>query len=67
MEQVESIAGRILTLRGIRVVLDADLATLYGVSTKRLNQQVRRNRERFPGDFVFQLHELEKKGGGCKV
>ncbi|TAK47407.1 MAG: ORF6N domain-containing protein [Betaproteobacteria bacterium] len=57
MEPVESIAGRILTLRGLRVVLDADLATLYGVSTKRLNQQVRRNRERFPGDFVFQLNE----------
>lgn len=61
MEQVESIAGRILTLRGLRVVLDADLATLYGVSTKRLNQQVRRNQDRFPRDFVFQLNELEKR------
>ena len=61
MESIEAIAGRILTLRGLRVVLDADLATLYGVSTKRLNQQVRRNRQRFPGDFCFQLNTLEKQ------
>ncbi len=49
------IADRIQLVRGQRVLLDADLAELYGVRTERLNQQVRRNQERFPGDFVFQL------------
>lgn len=56
---VERIAGEILLLRGQRVMLDADLAALYGVSTKRLNEQVRRNRERFPADFMFQLTAAE--------
>jgi hypothetical protein len=46
---------RIFTVRGKRVILDADLAELYGVPTKRLNQQVRRNPERFPADFAFLL------------
>ena len=46
-------------MRGHKVLLDADLATLYGVTTKRLNEQVRRNRERFPEDFVFQLAQDE--------
>ena len=50
-----SISQSILLLRGQRVVLDADLAVLYGVTTKRLNEQVRRNASRFPDDFVFQL------------
>ena len=45
----------IIVLRGHRVMLDADLAALYGVQTKVLNQAVRRNRARFPGDFMFQL------------
>jgi len=45
----------ILQIRGKRVMLDADLATFYGVSTKRLNEQVKRNPERFPADFMFQL------------
>ena len=49
------IAQRILVLRGQRVLLDTDLAALYGVSPKRLNEQVKRNRARFPGDFAFQL------------
>lgn len=49
------IAQRILVLRGQRVLLDTDLALLYGVSAKRLNEQVRRNRARFPEDFVFHL------------
>ena len=49
------IAQRILVLRGQRVLLDADLAALYGVSAKRLNEQVKRNRARFPEDFVFHL------------
>lgn len=52
---VDAIAGRILTLRGQRVIVDADLAVLYGVPTKRLNEQVKRNAERFPADFMFQL------------
>jgi len=46
---------RILTVRDRRVVLDADLAMIYGVSTKRLNEQFRRNRKRFAEDFAFQL------------
>jgi hypothetical protein len=50
-----AISRRILLLRGQRVLLDTSLATLYAVSTKRLNQQVRRNIGRFPADFVFQL------------
>lgn len=45
----------ILTLRGSRVILDLDLAALYGVTTSRLNEQVRRNNDRFPSDFMFQL------------
>lgn len=56
----ERIQARILTLRGQRVLLDADLAALYGVSTKRLNEQVRRNRRRFPGDFRFRLNSEER-------
>jgi hypothetical protein len=51
----ERIAGAILILRGQRVLQDSELAALYGVSTKRFNQQVRRNRKRFPADFMFQL------------
>ena len=50
---------RILELRGTKVILDSDLAGLYGVETKRLNEQVKRNSERFPSDFVFQLTQEE--------
>jgi hypothetical protein len=46
---------RILTIREQKVVLDSDLAAVYGVTTKRLNEQFRRNRKRFPEDFAFQL------------
>ena len=49
----------ILVIRGQRVILDADLAHLYGVRTRALNQAVKRNRERFPADFVFQLSTEE--------
>ena len=56
----ETVARRILLLRGQRVMIDADLAELYGVPTKRLNEQVRRNSERFPADFMFQLSAAEK-------
>ena len=57
MERVED---RILSIRGHRVMLDADLAELYGVPTKRLNEQVKRNEERFPEDFAFRLTMKEK-------
>ena len=56
---IEEIAQRILIVRGRRVLLDADLAAFYGETTKRLNQQVNRNRERFPEDFMFQLNAEE--------
>jgi hypothetical protein len=51
----------ILSIRGQKVILDADLAAIYGVPTKRLNEQVKRNAERFPADFVFQLSSEEKE------
>ena len=54
------IEHQILVIRGQKVMVDADLAALYGVSTKRLNEQVKRNKERFPLDFMFQLDEAEK-------
>lgn len=57
---VEMIERKILFMRGEKVMLDADLAALYGVTTKRLNEQAKRNRDRFPGDFMFQLTEEEK-------
>jgi hypothetical protein len=56
---VERITGAILALRGHRVLLDNDLAAIYGVSTGRLNEAVKRNRERFPEDFMFQLTTAE--------
>ena len=52
---VEQIESQIFLIRGQKVMLDADLAELYGVPIKRLNEQVRRNSERFPEDFMFQL------------
>ena len=56
---IEVIERKILLIRGQKVMLDADLAELYVVSTKRLNEQVRRNLNRFPPDFMFQLNEKE--------
>jgi len=55
-----SIQQKILLIRGHRVMIDADLASIYGVTTKRLNEQVKRNRKRFPDDFMFQLNKEEK-------
>ncbi len=55
----QSIEKCIHVFRGHRVILDQDLAVLYGVSTKRLNEQVRRNSDRFPNDFMFQLTQSE--------
>ena len=51
----DTVRQRIFTIRGQKVILDTDLAGLYGVPTKALNQAVKRNRNRFPEDFVFQL------------
>jgi hypothetical protein len=56
---VERIEKSILLIRGQKVMLDTDLAEIYGVTTKRLNQQAQRNIERFPKDFMFQLTEEE--------
>jgi hypothetical protein len=56
---IDSASGRIFAVRGKRVILDSDLADLYGVLTKRLNEQVRRNPERFPPDFAFLLTSEE--------
>jgi len=53
---VEVIENKILVIRGRKVILDKDLAILYGVPTKRLNEQVKRNFTRFPEDFMFQLN-----------
>ena len=58
---VEGIERRIYLIRGQRVMLDSDLAAIYGVLTKRLNQQVNRNKKRFPSDFMFQLTTQETK------
>jgi len=59
MEPLERIVSRILPIRGQKVMLDAELAGLYGVTTKALNQMVKRNTERFPEDFAFQLTAIE--------
>ena len=68
----ERIEQSILMIRGHKVMLDADLAVLYGVSVGRLNEAVKRNRERFPDDFMFQLsqsefHSLRKQMGDLKL
>ncbi len=57
---VERIEQLIILIRGQKVMLDADLAELYGIPTKALNQAVKRNQERFPADFMFQLTKREK-------
>jgi hypothetical protein len=57
--RVEAIEKSILTIHGQRIILDADLAAIYGVTTTRLNQQVRRNRDRFPDDFSYSLTQQE--------
>jgi len=58
--KVGKIQQRILLIRGEKVIIDADLAEAYGVPTRRLNEQVKRNKERFPEDFMFQLSADEK-------
>lgn len=59
MNEIEEIRSRIHTIRGKQVMLDKDLAELYGVEVKRLNEAVKRNIERFPDDFMFQLQQEE--------
>ena len=56
------IASKIYEVRGQKVMLDADLAELYGIATKVLNQAVRRNKDRFPEDFMFILEERDFQG-----
>jgi hypothetical protein len=63
----EEIAGLIHLIRGKRVLLDSDLADLYGVETKRLNRAVKRNLERFPQDFMFQLTFQEVRDLRCQI
>ena len=58
---IEAVKAKIYTVRGVKVMLDRDLAKLYQVSTKILNQAVKRNRGRFPSDFMFQLSQEEFK------
>jgi phage regulator Rha-like protein len=55
----KKVDSKIVVLRDQKVILDADLAALYGVSVKQLNQQIKRNSKRFPSDFIFRLSELE--------
>ncbi len=59
LESMSHISRSILTMRDQRVILDRDLAALYGVTTRRLNEAVKRNSARFPADFMFRLSEVE--------
>ena len=56
---IENIQNKVYVIRGQQVMLDTDLAVIYGYEVKKLNQQVKRNIERFPDDFMFQLNEIE--------
>ena len=55
----DTVESRILTIRGQKVILDSDLAAIYGVTAKRLNEQIKRNLKRFPSDFLFRLTREE--------
>jgi len=59
--ELQLIHSKIYEIRGVRIMLDTDLAELYGVETKRLKEAVRRNIERFPADFMFELTDVEFK------
>lgn len=59
MNELQSITDKIYEIRGVRVMLDRDLADLYQVTTSALNQAVKRNIKRFPPDFMFQLNNQE--------
>jgi ORF6N domain len=60
MKRLKPIESLLLTIRGRKVLVDADLAAIYGVETRTLNQAVKRNAERFPEDFIFTLNAAEK-------
>ena len=69
---IEQIDGMIHTIRGVRVMLDRDLAKIYGVPTFRFNEAIKRNRHRFPLDFMFQLtreefHSLKSQSAMSKL
>ena len=61
LDRVDNVASRILTIRGAKVLLDSDLAALYGTETRALKQAVKRNIERFPLDFMFALTKDETR------
>jgi len=63
----ETISDKIYFIRGQKVMLDRDLASLYEVETKRLNEQVKRNLSRFPEDFMFQLTEIEYNSSRSQI
>lgn len=67
MNEVTNIQSKIFEIRGQRVMLDFDLAKMYGVKTSRLNEQVKRNIERFPEDFMFQLTKGELEILRCQI
>ena len=62
LRKLDAVENAIYLIRGQRVMLDSDLAAIYGVTTKRLNEQLRRNRKRFPADFAFQVSLKEFSG-----
>ena len=61
IQKADMVAPRIFTIRGQKVILDADLSRIYGVPTSRFNEAVKRNRKRFPPDFMFQIKYQEVK------
>ena len=67
MNEIQTIQSKIYEIRGQRVMLDFDLAAMYGVKTGRLNEQVKRNIERFPEDFMFQLTQVEWNILRCQI
>ena len=62
VRKIRTVENAIHLIRGQRVMLDSDLAQIYAVSTKRLNEQLRRNKQRFPSDFALQLTRQEHRG-----
>lgn len=66
-QELMAIETMIYVIRGQRVMIDNDLAALYGVKTKVLNQAVKRNKDRFPEDFLFQLNEEEAESLRCQI
>jgi len=67
LTSTETVERRILLIRGQKVMLDSDLAELYRVQTKVLNQAVKRNTKRFPGDFMFQLNLQEVRNSRSQI